>query len=114
MSFGKRLRQLRLDRKVNQRALAARVGIDFTYLSKIENERMPPPSEDVIVKLAKALGADPDDLLRLAQRVPQDIKSVINSSPALPSLLRTVSGLSDDEIRKLQDYAKRIKARRDP
>jgi hypothetical protein len=30
MTFGKRLRQLRLAQRLNQRTLAARVGIDFT------------------------------------------------------------------------------------
>ncbi len=113
MNFGTRLRQLRLERKINQRGLATQVGVDFTYLSKIENERMPPPSEDVILKLAEALETDADELLRLAQKVPQDIQSVINRSPAMPSLLRTVSDLSDREIKKLEDYAKQIKAKRE-
>ncbi len=113
MSFGKRLRQLRIERKINQRVLATRVGIDFTYLSKIENERMPAPSEDVIVKLAVVLETDSDELLRLAQKVPQDIQSAINRSPSMPSLLRAVSNLSDREIKQLEDYAKQIKAKRE-
>ncbi len=113
MSFGKRLRQLRRERKINQRALATLVGVDFTYLSKIENERMPPPSEEVIVKLAEALETDADELLRLAQKVPQDIQSAINRSPAMPSLLRTVSNLNDREIKKLEDYAKQMKEKRE-
>ncbi|MBA2732389.1 MAG: helix-turn-helix transcriptional regulator [Acidobacteria bacterium] len=113
MSFGKRLRQLRLERKINQRVLATQVGVDFTYLSKIENGRMPPPSEDVIVKLAKVLETNADELLRLAQKVPQDLQSVINRSSALPSLLRTVSDLNDSEIKRLEDYAKEIRAKRE-
>jgi len=113
MSFGIRLRQLRLERKINQRLLAAQVGVDFTYLSKIENGRMPPPSEDVIVKLAEALQTDADELLRLAQKVPHGIQSVINRSPAMPSLLRTVSDLNESEIKKLEDYAKKIRAKRE-
>jgi transcriptional regulator with XRE-family HTH domain len=42
MTFGERLRQLRRERQMNQRALAERAGIDFTYLSKLENGRMAP------------------------------------------------------------------------
>ncbi len=113
MNFGKRLRQLRLEQKINQRLLAANAGIDFTYLSKIENERMPPPSEDVIVKLAGILQTDADELLRLAHKVPHDIKSMINRSPSMPSLLRTVGDMNEREIKKLEEYAKKMRARRE-
>jgi HTH-type transcriptional regulator, competence development regulator len=81
MTFGERLRQLRRDRQMNQRTLAARVGIDFTYLSKLENGRLDPPSAETIVKLAQALGANPDELLLLAHKVPQDLIPVITRSP---------------------------------
>jgi len=37
MKFGERLRELRKEQKISQRELATRVGVDFTYLSKIEN-----------------------------------------------------------------------------
>ena len=80
---------------MNQRDLAARVGIDFTYLSKIENERMSPPAADTIVKLARALQASSDELLLLAHKVPSDIGPVITRSPGLPaSPAGRCSGLS--------------------
>ena len=34
--FGERLRELRKERGLTQRALAQTIGLDFTYLSKIE------------------------------------------------------------------------------
>ena len=40
---------------MSQRALAERVGIDFTYLSKIENGRVESPSEGVLIRIAKEL-----------------------------------------------------------
>ena len=43
--FGVKLRELRTKAGMTQRELAGRVTIDFTYLSKIENGVMPPPSE---------------------------------------------------------------------
>ena len=46
--FGARLRELRKQAGMSLRELADRVGIDFTYLSKIENGAMPPPSEKVL------------------------------------------------------------------
>ncbi|MBV9864205.1 MAG: helix-turn-helix transcriptional regulator [Abitibacteriaceae bacterium] len=112
MSFGQRLRQLRLENQINQRDLAAKVGIDFTYLSKIENERMPPPAADTIVKIARALKASTDELLLLAHKVPRDIQPVITRSPALPAFLRSISDLSEAELQELSSYAQKVRARR--
>ncbi len=73
MAFGKRLRELRRDQGLSQRGLADRAGIDFTYLSKIENGRMEPPSEEVIRRVAEELGADADELIVLADKFPSDL-----------------------------------------
>jgi transcriptional regulator with XRE-family HTH domain len=89
MTFGKRLRQLRLERRLNQKELAARVGIDFTYLSKLENDRMEPPGEETIQRLAAALSADVTELMLLARKVPSDLKPIITQSPLVPQFLRT-------------------------
>jgi transcriptional regulator with XRE-family HTH domain len=112
MTFGERLRQLRRERQMNQRTLAARVGIDFTYLSKIENGRMEPPSAETIVKLAQALGANPDELLLLAKKLPQDLTPVITQSPQWPAFLRSIRDLTDDELQELSAYAQAIRGRR--
>src|SRR5205814_10266266 len=72
MTFGERIRQLRKAKNLHQNELAAKVGINFTYLSKIENDKLETgdfPSEDTIKKLAKALGADADELLLMAKKV---------------------------------------------
>jgi transcriptional regulator with XRE-family HTH domain len=75
--FGIRLRQLRKETGMSQREVANRVNIDFTYLSKIESGVMPPPSEKVIAKLAKVLGADKDELITLAGKVPSDLSRIL-------------------------------------
>lgn len=77
MRFSDRLRQLRIAKNFSQRALAQEVGVNFTYLSKIENEKLgfaDYPSEDMICKLAPALEADEDELLILADKIPTSIK----------------------------------------
>jgi len=112
MTFGERLRQLRLDKKVNQRDLASRVGIDFTYLSKLENGRMPPPATATIARLTKALSADADELMLLARKIPTDIAPVITRSPAVPAFLRSIKDFDDAEIGKLKDFAQKMKAQR--
>jgi HTH-type transcriptional regulator, competence development regulator len=84
MKFTQKLRELRLAKNLSQRALAAKVGVDFTYVSKIENEKLDfaqYPSEELILKLAKVLDADADELLLLAQKVPPIIKKRVMERP---------------------------------
>ena len=89
MEFGQRLRDLRKQKNLSQRDLAARVGIDFTYLSKIEGGRLDPPSEIVIRHIAQVLDADEDELINLAGKVPKDLKAVLEESPQAVELLRS-------------------------
>ena len=112
MTFGERLRQLRRAQHLDQRRLAARVGIDFTYLSKIETGRMLPPSAETIVKLAQALQAEADELLLLANKIPEDLKPVLTQSPQWPAFLRSIRDLTDDELQALSAYAQQIRGSR--
>ncbi len=81
--FGARLRGLRRQAGLKQRELAAKVGIDFTYISKIESGVIPPPSERVILKLAEVLNADKDDLITLAGKIPSDIAPMLRNGETL-------------------------------
>lgn len=59
------------------RDLAERVGVGFTYLSRVENERLnfgDYPSDALIHRLADALDADEGELLILAKRIPEPVK----------------------------------------
>lgn len=85
-SFGAKLRELRKNARLSQRELAERVGVNFSYLSKIESGAMPPPSEQVIEKLADALGADKDELLLLAGKIPSDIARILMNKKTLQML----------------------------
>src|SRR5437870_2585624 len=109
MEFGQRLRDLRKQKNLSQRDLAARVGIDFTYLSKIEGGRLDPPSEVVIQRIAQALEADEDELINLAGKVPKDLKTVLEESPQAVELLRVLSErkLPDETYRKMLDLARK-------
>lgn len=109
MTFGQQLRHWRVASQLNQRDFAAQVGIDFTYLSKIENGRMPPPSESTIIKMAEVLGQDADVLLQLAAKVPQDLKEIISETREAPALLRAIQGLSSDKVRRLTEMAEKLK-----
>lgn len=114
-SFGKKLKELRMLKGLTQRQLAEKVaerlkaddrrGFDFTYLSKIENERMPPPSIQAISQLADVLGADADELIALAGKTPPDLGATLKESPAARAFFRSVRdlNLSDDQWQLLLD-----------
>ena len=101
MPFPDRLRELRRAARLSQRALAEQVGVDFTYLSKIENGRVEPPSEGVLLRIAKELagqlGKDEtelaDELITLAGKIPSDLAETLSRNPEVVRLLR--SGGSD-------------------
>lgn len=92
MTFGEKVKELRKVRGVSQRELAGRVGIDFTYLSKIENDRMEPPSERTIERIAGALEANADELLVLADRFPSDLANDLKDIETIGALRRSLAG----------------------
>ena len=76
-TFGTRLRQLRREKGYTLRQLADMAAVDFTYLSKVENERVPyTPAVDTIRALARALQADPMELLTLANKLPEELETL--------------------------------------
>jgi len=104
MQFGAHLRQAREalqagDKSYSLRQVARRVGIEPAYLSKIERGVFAPPSEDVIVKLAQALGEDKDVLLALAGKLSTDLQQIIMQRPQLfAELLRQLKAVPDQAI----------------
>lgn len=104
MTFGATIRNLRKSRQLSQQQVASMVGIDFTYLSKIENDRLTAtqfPSEDTIRKLARALEADEDELLLLAEKIPEKIRRLVIKHP---QVFRKIASL-DARSLKLLDQA---------
>jgi transcriptional regulator with XRE-family HTH domain len=84
------------------RQVAERVGIEPSYLSRIERGIESPPSEETIVKLAAELGAEPDVLLALAGKVSSDLQDVIRRRPELfGQLLREMRDMPDHAVLRL-------------
>ena len=69
------------------RQVAGRIGVEPSYLSKVERGDQPPPSEEKVVALARELGESPDVLLALAGKVSSDLQAVIRRRPELFSEL---------------------------
>ena len=77
MTFGKRLRQARKKQGLTLRRLAEEAGVSFTYLSKIENERVPyTPAAETIRNLARILKVDSMELLKLANKLPKELEAL--------------------------------------
>lgn len=104
-SFGETLRQTRVAKKLSLRALASRVGINFTYLSKIENGELDAPAEDKIRLLAQELSLDPDELFTLAQKMPGDL-SALTLRPLVPQILRTTKDFSQEDLEEMLRWAR--------
>lgn len=101
MSFGNTIRYLRKEKGYTQRDLAEKVGINFTYLSKIENDKLKQiqfPSEDTIIKLARELEANEEELLLLAEKVPENIRQRVIQKP---EVFRKLSSFDDEQLDKL-------------
>ena len=90
ITFGKLVKKARKNKGYSQKELAKILGIDFTYLSKLENHRADyPPKEEVIRGLAHYLGLDKDELMFLAGRIPQrDEEWMKQHYKNMPTLLR--------------------------
>ncbi len=90
------------DREYSVRRVGARVGIEPSYLSKIERGEQRPPSEAAIIRLAKDLGEDADVLLAMAGKVSNDLQEVIRRRPRLfADLIRTLKDLPDRAVLRL-------------
>lgn len=99
--FGERIRELRKAKNFDQRTLAGKIGVSHTYVSKIENEKLDfsdYPSEKRIRKIAEVLEADVDELLTLAQKVPDDIKQRVIERP---DAFRKIAELDDKTLNAL-------------
>ena len=98
MIFGTRIRELRQAKNLTLRDVAKKVRVTFTYLSKIENQKLSFgefPSNELIIKLASALDADPDELLLLAEKIPDAIRQRVLQRP---DVFRKMANLDDRRL----------------
>jgi transcriptional regulator with XRE-family HTH domain len=86
--FGTHIRELREEllkdsKEFSVRKVAIKIGVEPAFLSKVERDIVPPPSETKIIALADLLGADRDVLLAMAGKVSSDVLEVIRNRPVL-------------------------------
>jgi transcriptional regulator with XRE-family HTH domain len=105
--FGGYLREVRErhrseDPAFSLRQLAQRIGVEPSFLSKVERGEVSPPSEAKILLLARELGEDPDMLLALAGKVSSDLQDVIRKRPELfAGLIRDLKEMPDHAVLRI-------------
>ena len=105
--FGVFLKEKRQQKNMSLRELSDKANIAHTYILKIENGSKPPPSDNVLLKLAKGLNLDDEsaeiffDLAAKCKRInddknfyiPADISEYLLSEDKANKLIRKASKL---------------------
>lgn len=104
-SFGRTIQAVRRARGVTQRQAAAALGIDFTYLSKLENDRGEPPGEPLVQRMAELYEADSEELLALAGKVPAELRERASEDRQFALLLRRLPTLPADKLKEIYKSA---------
>lgn len=105
--FGQYIRDKRTllqkeDRQFSLRQVATRIGIEPSYLSKIERGEQTYLSEEKISALALELNEDPDVLLALNGKISTDIQEIIKKRPQLfAQLIRDLKNTPDHAVLRL-------------
>ena len=107
MRFGGYIKSIRETRaESNQgyslRKVAAAIGVEPSFLSKVERDLVAPPSEAKILALADYLDEDPDVLLAIAGKVSSDLQAIIRNRPKLfADLIRQLKEQPDHAVLRL-------------
>lgn len=107
--FGVFLKEKRQQKNMSLRELSNKANITHTYIAKIENGSKPPPSDDVLLRLAKGLSLDNGsaeiffDLAAKCKRLnddknfylPADVSEYLINIESAKSLIRKASKLGN-------------------
>lgn len=114
MTFGQTLQKIRREKKLTQRGIAQTIEMDFSYFSKLENDRFDSkPTRETIEKIADALGCTPaerTELLAAAGRIDQDLEKIIvaaQTRPEMNKLFRAAINLPREEIEDIINNLKK-------
>ncbi len=106
-NFGAYIRKLREEKNLNDksfslRQVAQRIGVEPSYLSKVERGTEPNPSEQFIKKIALELNQDENVLLAMVGKVSQELKDIILKNPIIFSqLLNSLKDSSENAILRI-------------
>jgi len=103
MSLGEVIQSLRIEHDITQQELASLVGVNFTYISKIESDSTL-PSESLIRCIASIFQVDGDLLLDQSGRLdPKALQQVARGDIRITKLLRRIQSrrLTDRQLQQI-------------
>lgn len=104
MSFGKRLKQARKNKKLLQTEVANKLGIDDTTISKYENDKSEPDNK-TINELATLYGVTVDWLIGRNEKERE-------MNPGVEKMIDDFAGLNDKDQQYILELIERLKKER--
>lgn len=92
VELGKKLRELRVERKLTQKQVAQRLGVTASIISAYEND-IRQPSFDSLVKLSRLYNVSTDYLLGVSSRRTADNQHLIGLDGLTPAKISLVTQL---------------------
>lgn len=109
-TFSQELKKLRKQKRITQRKLAELIGVDFSYISKMENDKLVhSPSETILRKIASVLGVDADSLIVLANKVPSNLQNNIVNDNLVVDFLRVAPKMTPKQRGTIQQIINDVK-----
>jgi transcriptional regulator with XRE-family HTH domain len=107
-SFGNKIRELRNQAGIGLRELARLINKSPGYLSDVELERVPPPSQEVIIRIAIVLDTDKNELLTAAKKVDPELSNYVAQQPQAADFLRLAKekDFNNEDWERLAQLAK--------
>ena len=75
------------------RQLAERAGVDFSYISKLENGRLPAAADETVVRIWRYLGCPAEEFFTAAKKLPTELGESLVGEPAAIRFLQEASRL---------------------
>jgi len=108
LSFGQTLQKIRRAKEKTQREVARAIEMDFSYFSRLENDRFDSrPTRETIDKIATAMACtaeERNELLAAAGRIDEDVEKAAKQAaenPKLADLFRSLPQLSNEKLEEL-------------
>lgn len=102
--FSERVKELRKRHGYTQEDVSLKLGVHFTYISKIENGKLPfVPSRGLINNLEQLFDTEPGELMRLAGMYDaRYLQMLMQSRPLINDLILQIdSTLTDDQLKRM-------------
>lgn len=115
--IGGRLKRIRVERGLTQKELASQIGIDFTYIGKIERDEQL-PSLKILIKIADALSVPlclffVDENMAGILRVCFSVGECLINSKKYGELIRSMGMLHADDIRLINEIIRVLNRHRE-